>query len=106
MAVAAFFSALGAWGMLAETDFTANWMRWPLPTADSHNAVGLIPPAGEVKGRAVLCAHLDTHRTPVFYSSEAWHRLFGLLVGGAFVSMAVGAVAYGLGALFGWDWVR
>ena len=27
MAVAALLSTVGAWGMLAETDFAANWMR-------------------------------------------------------------------------------
>ncbi|MGD9317345.1 MAG: M28 family peptidase [Anaerolineae bacterium] len=106
MVVAALLSALGAWGMLAETDFAANWMRWLLPGADSQNAIGVISPEGEVRNRAVLCAHLDTHRTPIFYSSTAWHMLFGLLVGGAFISMVVGAAGYGLGALFDWGWVR
>jgi hypothetical protein len=106
MASAALLNALGAWGMLAETDFGANWMRWLLPRADSQNAVGVIPPAGEVRRRAILCAHLDTHRTPIFYSSKAWHALFGALVAGALVSMALGAVVYGLGAVFDWGWVR
>jgi hypothetical protein len=103
---AALLSALGAWGMLAETDFATNWMRGLLPRADSQNAVGHILPEGKVRQRVVLCAHLDTHRTPIFYSSRVWHRLFGLLVAGAFVSMVVGAAGYGLGALFGWPWVR
>ena len=106
MLVAALLGALGAWGMLAETDFAANWMRWLLPGAGSQNAVGLISPQGEVRHRVVLCAHLDTHRTPIFYSSKAWHTLFGLFVGGAFLSMVVGAAGYGLDALFGWAWVR
>jgi hypothetical protein len=106
MALAATLNALGAWGMFAETDFAPNWMRALLPRGDSQNAVGTIPPAGAVRQRVVLCAHLDTHRTPVFYSSTTWHRLFGLLVAGAFVSMVVGALAFGLGALLGWSWVR
>ena len=106
MALAAVASALGAWGMLAETDFSSNWMRWLLPKAVSHNAVGILPPTEKVRKRAILCAHLDTHRTPIFYSSKTWHTIFGLLVGGAFVSMALGAVAYTLGALFDWQWVR
>jgi hypothetical protein len=104
--VAALLGISGAWGMLAETDFASNWMRGLLPKADSQNAVGILSPAGDVRHRAVLCAHLDTHRTPIFYSSQAWHTLFGFLVAGAFVGMVVGAAAYGLGALFGWPWVR
>jgi len=106
MAVAAVLSALGAWGMLAESDLAGSWMRYLLPRAGSQNAVGVLPPAGEIKHRAVLCAHLDTHRTPIFYSSTTWHKLFAILVGGSFVSMAVAVLAYALGALFYWPWVR
>ena len=106
MVLAALLSALGAWGMFAETDFAANWMRRLLPGAGSQNAIGVIPTQGEVRNRAVLCAHLDTHRTPIFYSSHTWHTLFGLLVAGAFASMVAGAVGYGLGSLFDWTWVR
>ena len=104
--LAALLNALGAWGMLAETDLRSNWMRLFLPGAPSSNAVGVIPAAGEARQRAVLCAHLDTHRTPVFYSSRTWHKLFGLLVGAAYVSMALGALVYLLGGILGWGWVR
>jgi hypothetical protein len=106
MAVAALLSALGAWGMFAESDLSGSWMRRLLPRAASRNAVGVLSPAGEVKRRAVLCAHLDTHRTPIFYSSTTWYLLFALLVGGSFVSMALAALAYALGALFDWSWLR
>jgi Peptidase family M28 len=99
-------SGLGAWGMLAETDLARNWMRLLLPRANSQNAIGVLPPSGEVRHRAVLCAHLDTHRTPIFYSSKTWYLLFGLLVGGSFVSMVVAALAYAAGALCDWPWVR
>lgn len=106
LAVAALLSGLGAGGMLAEADLAGNWMRRLLPQGLSQNAVGRVPPAGEVRQRAVLCAHLDSHRTPIFYSSPTWHRIFGLLVGGALASMALAAVAYGLAALVGWVWLR
>ena len=105
MAIAALLSALGAWGMFAESDLANSWMRRLLPRAASRNAVGVLPSAGEVRRRAVLCAHLDTHRTPIFYSSTTWYLLFTLLVGGSFVSMAVAALAFALGALFNWSWV-
>lgn len=106
LAVAALLSLLGAWGMLAETDLSSNWMRWILPKAKGHNTVGVIPPAGPTLRKVVLCAHLDTHRTPVFYSSKTWHRLFSLLVRAASVSMVVGSLSFGLGAAFGWTWMR
>ena len=72
LAFAAVLSALGAWAMLAETDFTNNWARWLLPKGVSQNAVGVIPPTGETKSRVVLCAHVDTHRTPcLLYTSPS-----------------------------------
>jgi len=106
MGAAAVLSALGAWGMLAETNLDGSWLRRLLPRAGSQNAIGLFYPSGEVRKAAVLCAHLDTHRTPVFYSSRTWYLLFGLLVGGAFASMALSAAAYLLGAMFDWGWMR
>ena len=106
LAVAALLNALGAWGVLAESDLAGSWMRHLLPRATSQNAVGVLSPSGEVKHRAVLCAHLDTHRTPIFYSSITWYKLFAVLVGGSFISMAVAALVYALGALFDWSWVR
>lgn len=105
-ALGALLNALGAWGMLAETDFTPNWMRILLPKGDSQNVVGVIPPEDETKRRVVLSAHIDTHRTPIFYSSKTWQTLFSLLVGGAFASMALSTLLYTLGAVFLWDWVR
>ncbi len=106
LAAAALLNALGVWGMLAESDLASNWTRLLLPRASSQNIVGQIAPAGPVRHRAVLCAHVDTHRTPVFYSSRTWHRLFGLLVSGIFLSIVAGALVFTLGALFGWAWVR
>jgi hypothetical protein len=105
-ALAALFNALGAWGMLAETDFTHNWMRMLLPKDTSQNTIGLIPPRKETKHQVVLSAHIDTHRTPIFYSSTTWQKLFSVLVGGAFASMALSALLYTLGALLSWEWVR
>ena len=102
-ALAAAINALGLWGMLAETDFATNWMRLLLPKADSQNAAGIIPARHEVRQRVLLCAHVDTHRTPVFYSSKRWHKLFGVLVTAAFISLAVGTVAYGLLAVLNWE---
>jgi hypothetical protein len=106
LALASLLNALGAWGMLAETEFAPNWTRWSLPKASSQNVVARLRPSGKVTHHLVLCAHLDTHRTPVFYSSKAWHSAYSLLVGLAFASMAAGAAAYGLGALLDWSWAR
>lgn len=106
LAFGTLLNALSAWGMLAETDLASNWTRWLLPRCRSRNAVGIIPSSGEIENRAVVCAHIDTHRTPLFYSSPRWQALFTVLVGGALLSMVVNALAYALGAVFTWTWVR
>ena len=106
LVLAAFLNALGFWGMLAETEFNSSWIRWLLPKATSQNVLGVVPPTAMVQKRVVLSAHLDTHRTPIFYSSSKWHTLFSTLVGLTFVSMVIGMVAYGMGAVLDWSWVR
>jgi hypothetical protein len=102
--LAAGLNGLGAWGMFAELDFTDNWMRRLLPTGPSQNAMGAVPAQEETRRRLVLLGHLDTHRTPIFYSSTIWHKLFVALVGSTFVSLVVGAPTYALLALTGWTW--
>jgi hypothetical protein len=99
-------NALGAFGMLAETDISPSWMRWFLPKGDSLNVIGIVPAAGETRRKAILCAHLDTHRTPIFYSSPTWHKLFGLLVAAGLLSMLLTGIFYALGAVLDWEWVR
>lgn len=106
MGLAALLTAAGVWGFLAETDFAASWVRWSLPKKESQNVSGRIAPAGQVQRRVVLAAHVDTHRTPVFYSSDRWYSVFTLLVSLGFLSMLLAAVLFLLGGLLNWEWVR
>lgn len=102
----ALLNLLGLWAMFSESEFLSNWTRWLLPTVKTQNVTGVIPPIGTSGRQVVLCAHLDSHRTPIFYSSRAWLKVFNLSVTGAFLSMALGALVFGLGGLFGWTWLR
>jgi hypothetical protein len=102
LAFGAVLNLLGTWAMFAETEFKPHWASLLSPSAKTRNVTGVIPPSGTVERRAVLCAHFDTHRTPVFYSSARWQRLFGLLVSAAFISMILGGLVFGLGGFFGW----
>lgn len=106
MFLGALLSLAGVWGMLAETEFAPSWVRWTLQRKTSQNVSGVLPPAHEAHRRVVLCAHLDTHRTPVFYSSKLWYAAFNFLVSLAFLSMLAGTVLYGLSAAYDWVWVR
>lgn len=104
--LAAILNGLGAWGMLAESEFASSWVRWLLPRQLSLNVSGWVAPRSVVKQRVILCAHLDTHRTPVFYSSKRWYVLFGLLVGLTFLSMFAGAFLYTTAVLLDWGGLR
>ncbi len=90
--LAALLNALGAWGFYAEANFDDHWGRALLPKGVSQNVVGVIPAGEEAKRRVVLMAHLDTHRTPIFYSTPLLLRLFSSLVGAAFVSLPLSAL--------------
>jgi hypothetical protein len=104
--LATLMNGLGVWGMFAETEFASSWVRWVLPRQPSLNVSGWITPKGDVRQRAILCAHLDTHRTPVFYSTKRWHALFSLLVGLTFLSMTAGVLIYAADLLLGWADLR
>ena len=91
--IAAVLNALGAWGFYAEANFDDHWARRVLPKGVSQNVVGVIPATEEAKRRVVLMGHVDTHRTPFFYNSPALLRLFSSLVGAAFVSLPLSALA-------------
>jgi hypothetical protein len=102
----ALFNGLGLWAMLAETEFASSWTHWILPKLKSQNVTARIPPSGAVKARVVLCAHIDSHRTPVFYSSNTWLLLFSALIAMTFLSMLAGLLGFGLGVLLGWQSAR
>jgi hypothetical protein len=106
LALGAALNILGAWTMFAETEFADHWGRAVLPKNQSQNVVAYIPSRGQPRQRVVLCAHLDTHRTPIFYSSKTWHTIFSALVALAFVSMLLGGLGFGLGAALDWHWAR
>jgi hypothetical protein len=102
----ALLNLFGVWAMFAESDFSSNWTRWLLPTLKTNNVTGVIAPQGTAEHQVILCAHLDSHRTPIFYSTLTWQKIFGLAVTGAFLSMALSMAAFGVGGLLGWNWLR
>ncbi len=65
---------------LLELSFQPNPLRWILPKGSSQNVWAQVSPAGKVRQQVVLIGHLDTHRTPLVFSSDAWLRFFGTLV--------------------------
>jgi hypothetical protein len=102
----ALLNLLGTWAMFAETQFKPSWATLFLRSVPTCNVTGVILPSVTVQNRVVLCAHFDTHHTPIFYSTARWQRLFSLLVSAAFGSMVLGGLIFSLAALFNWAALR
>lgn len=66
--------------ILRELAFRSNALRWILPKGHSQNVVARIAASGEARQRVILMGHLDSHRTPLAFSSDGWLRVFGLLI--------------------------
>jgi hypothetical protein len=106
LVIGGIFNLLGLWAMFAESEFATNWTRWISPAKQTENVIGVIPPEGAAEHKVVLCAHLDSHRTPVFFSTRTWQHLFSGITTAAFLSLAAAALVFLLGAIFHWDWLR
>lgn len=92
--IAAALNATGAWAFAREAELRPHWARRLAPSGSSQNVVVVVPPRGAVQRRVVLYGHLDTHRTPMFYSSPAWLQAFSSLVGASFAGLVANAVLY------------
>ena len=109
--LAALFSALGAWWIYREVNFEDNPARRLLPTGNSQNVIGTIPPIGETRTRVVLIGHLDSGQTPLLLSSSWILPVFVFLSLLTVLSLVVNAVLYTGGALSGastwyeWSWI-
>jgi hypothetical protein len=95
-------SAAAAWAFSREADLKTNWTHKILKPGDSQNIVAVLPARGDSKGerrrRIVLCAHLDSHRTPIFYSHPLWLKIFAPFIALTFASLAVDAVRHAAGS--------
>lgn len=102
-AAAAFILTLTALGsVMLEMTFHTNPLRWLLPLGDSQNIHARIHRADTTSDAGptqtvFITAHLDTHRTPLVFSSPGWIKVFGLLMPTGLISVAVLAVLFLMG---------
>jgi len=98
-------ASLAIVSVLRELAFRSNPLRWLLPKGPSQNVWGRLPPRDQPRQQVVLLGHLDTHRTPLVFSTDRWVRLFGLLVPVGLVSTVLLVVIFAVGvAATGWLW--
>ena len=66
--------------VLLELAFRPNPLRWLLPKGRSQNVWARIPARTSLREKVVLLGHLDTHRTPLVFSTDRLVKVFSVLV--------------------------
>lgn len=103
--VALVLAVLALASVLLELAFRPNPLRWLLPKGRSQNVWARLQPRGEVREHVVLLGHLDTHRTPLVFSTDRWVKLFNVLVPVGLVSSLLLMILFAIGiAAMGWLW--
>jgi hypothetical protein len=80
-----------------EVNLLDNPLRLLLPKRVSRNVWAAVPAAGEPKHRVAVIGHLDSHRTPLLFSSLGWQRAMHVLVPLGFLAMVVLIALLGAG---------
>ncbi len=96
--VALSLTSLAFVSALLELAFRPNPFRWLLPKGRSQNVWAQLQPRDEAQEQVVLLGHLDTHRTPLVFSTDGWVRLFSRLVpvGSVSAVILIGLFAVGI----------
>jgi hypothetical protein len=95
--VALILAVLSVGSVLLELAFRSNPFRAILPKGPSQNVWARVPPSGEVKTRAVIMGHLDSHRTPLVFSTDGWLKLFKTLIPLGLLSSVVLLILFAIG---------
>jgi hypothetical protein len=90
---------------LMELGLRDNLLRWLVPKGDSQNVVATAEPAGDHERDLVLMGHVDSHRTPIIFSTIRWLRAYMILSMVAAVAFSVQVVLYILGTVTQWGWI-
>lgn len=78
--IASVLLLLSLTSVLLELSFSPNPFRWLLPRRKSQNVIAFIPAAEKTQQRVIISAHIDSHRTPLVFSSDTWVRIFKKLI--------------------------
>ncbi len=103
--IAATLSAIALLSDLMELSFRDNLLRRLVPKGTSQNAVAEQKPRAEHRADLVLIGHVDSHRTPIIFSSARWLAAYRLFTTAAFVLFAAQVLLYGLGTMTAWGWI-
>lgn len=104
--VAVVLLVIGLASILLELMFRPNLFRWILPKGESQNVWARIDAKAEAREQVVLVAHLDTHRTPLVFSSDRWVRWFEKLVPIGMALAVLLIIIFAVGIVSSASWLR
>jgi hypothetical protein len=103
-AAAAALSVLVIASELLELGMRGNPLRALIPQGQSQNVFAVIPPRGVHERDLVLVGHVDTQRTPIFFRTPRWVKVYDRFTTVAFAGFLWQAVDFILAAIFSWTW--
>jgi hypothetical protein len=103
--IAAWLSVVALTSELLELSFVENPLRWLTPKGPSQNVVATVAPAKEHRQDVVLVGHVDSQRTPIFFSTPRWVSVYQGFTTAAFVLFVAQVLLYVLGAIARWPWI-
>ncbi|PKO07068.1 MAG: hypothetical protein CVU41_03085 [Chloroflexi bacterium HGW-Chloroflexi-3] len=104
-AIAAIISILVIVSELQELGFQNNLIRMMVPKGSSQNVHAVIPPASEHKQDIILVGHLDTQRTPLFFRTPKYVKIYDKFTTIIFVTYLIQTILYNLSVFLPWSWV-
>ncbi len=90
---------------LLELGFKDNLFRRIVPKAESQNVFAVIPPASEHQRDLILVGHLDSQRTPIFFRSPRWVKVYDNFTTVIFITYILQVVLYALAVIVPLDWI-
>lgn len=103
--IAALMSILVVISELQELGFQNNLIRMLIPKGISQNVHAVIPPAGDHKQDILLVGHLDTQRTPLFFRSPKFVKIYAKFTTIIFIAYLLQTILYSFSIFFTWSWV-
>lgn len=104
-AIAAIISILVIVSELQELGFQNNLIRMMVPKGSSQNVHAVVPPSAEHKQDIILVGHLDTQRTPLFFRTPNYVKIYDKFTTIIFVTYLIQTILYSLSVFLPWSWV-
>ncbi|MCK5429379.1 MAG: M28 family peptidase, partial [Anaerolineales bacterium] len=103
--LAALISLISFASQMLELSIHDNLFRRLIPKGDSQNVFAVLPPEHEHKQDLVLIGHVDSHRTPLIFSSPTWVKAFQVFTAVGFLLGLTQVLLYIIGSLTLWSWI-